>query len=124
MATEVIRIAELAAETNSLIERRTFERRIIVGPAVLAPLEGVTISNSSFDADPESLFIEIPDGRRVTGVIGLRHVTFERCEFRNIALAGTPESVAQFRQGFQASGFQGGAFQGGPIQEAPPPDET
>ena len=76
---------------------------IIVGPAILAPLERVEIRNSSFEGDPDALFIEIPEGRGVIGVIGLKNVEFDDCEFRNIGIAGTPESISRFRAGL-ASG--------------------
>jgi hypothetical protein len=84
-------------DQSSIIEGRTFDQALIMGPAVLFPLGEVTFTDNLFDADPDALFIELPEGREVVGIIGLRDVTFSGCEFRNIALAGTPESVARFR---------------------------
>jgi len=91
------------AGLNSLIENETFENALIVGPAVLAPLERVTIEGCLFDGTPESIFIEVPEGRRVLGVIGLRNTAFRKCEFRNIAILGTAKSVKGFRKGFMAA---------------------
>lgn len=96
---DIIRIVDKAG-VDSLIENARFENALIVGPAVLAPLDHVTIANCRFDGDPDTLLIEVDEGRRVVGVIGLRNVTFERCEFRNVGLIGTHQNVAQFRQGF------------------------
>lgn len=95
---EVIRLIDRVS-VRSLIENEDFENALIVGPAVIAPLERVTIADCSFDGDPTSLFIEVPENRFVLGVIGLRNVTFRKCEFRNVGIMGTALSVAQFRQG-------------------------
>lgn len=95
------RVVQIADEANrrSMIENARWEGAIIMGPAVLAPLEDVTITNSSFGAPPEALFIEIPENRVVIGIIGLKNVSFDDCEFRNVAIAGTPESIATFHAG-------------------------
>lgn len=85
--------------TNSIIENKTFENTLIVGPAIIAPLDHVTMEHNVFDGDAESLFLEVPSGRRLLGVVGLRNVTFKRCEFRNIGIAGTHESLEYFRKG-------------------------
>ena len=94
-------LVQIAQEANrrSMIEDQSWTGAIIVGPAILAPLERVEIRNSSFDGDPDALFIEIPEGRGVIGVIGLKNVEFDDCEFRNIGIAGTPESISRFRAG-------------------------
>jgi hypothetical protein len=96
---DVVRLADRVG-VNSLIENQEFVDALLVGPAVIAPLEGVEINECTFDGDAESLFIEVPEGKRVVGVIGLRNVKFRRCEFRNVAVAGTPLSIDRFRQGF------------------------
>ena len=96
---DVVRIVDKVG-LNSLIENERFENALIVGPAVLAPLEHATIENCTFDGTPESIFIEVPEGRRVLGVIGLRNTSFRRCEFRNVAIMGTPKAIREFRKGF------------------------
>jgi len=96
---EVVRIAN-EADRHSLIENARWEGAIIMGPAVIAPLNDVTITNSNWGAPTEALFIEIDEDRPVVGLIGLKNVTFNDCEFRNIAIAGTPDSIADFKQGF------------------------
>src|SRR5205809_814255 len=96
---DVVRIADRAG-INSIIENATFDDDLIVGPAVLAPLERVTIEGCQFDGTPDSIFIEVAEGRLVLGVIGMKNVTFRRCEFRNVSLLGTPQAVKQFRKGF------------------------
>jgi hypothetical protein len=96
---DVVRIVDKAG-LDSAIENALFENSLIVGPAVLAPLDRVTIQDCRFDGPPETIFIEVPEGRKVMGVIGLRNTTFRKCEFRNIAIMGTPKAVREFRKGF------------------------
>ncbi len=96
---DVIRIVDKVG-INSLIEDQKFENALIVGPAVLAPIDRATIEDCTFDGTPDSIFIEVPEGRRVLGVIGLKNTSFRRCEFRNIAIMGTPKAIRGFRKGF------------------------
>jgi hypothetical protein len=88
---EVVRIAELADDSTSMIKHRRFENVEIRGPAVLAPLGGVSIVECGFEGSIDSLVITVPDGAVKLGVIGLEQVSFRRCRFRNIALIGTDE---------------------------------
>jgi hypothetical protein len=98
---QIVHIAqEAAGRRPSIIEHREYKDALIEGPAVLVPLEEVSFIHSSFDGDPESVFLEVPEGKTVLGVIGLRRVTFTNCEFRNIAIAGTKDAIDQFRAGF------------------------
>lgn len=96
---------EAGNKRPSIIEGRKFEDVLIEGPAILAPLEDVTMTHNSFDADPDSIFLAVPEGRSLVGVIGLKGVTFTRCEFRNVAIAGTAAAVAAWREGI-AGGLQ------------------
>jgi hypothetical protein len=94
---ETVRLVDLVDE-NLIIERQTFEDLLVLGPAVIAPLESVTFEEDTFEGeDLESLLIEVPVGRRLTGVVGLREVTFRRCRFRNIAVLGARETLESFR---------------------------
>lgn len=95
-----VRIVDLV-DDNGLIEKRTFEDQIILGPAVLVPIEDVTLDSNTFVVKPESLFIEFPEGTPIGGGIGLKHVTFRRCEFHNIAIAGSSETITPLRAQFQ-----------------------
>lgn len=118
---DIVRLVDRAG-IDSLIDGQRFENALIVGPAVIAPLENVTVSNSSFDAPPEALFIEIAPGRRVVGVIGIRNTTFNRCEFRNVGIIAPPEAAALLRESLNAANR---ANQDAPPQEpsSPPAEE-
>ena len=95
-----VRLADEADESG-LIEGRTYEDAVILGPAILVPIENMTLDSNTFLGDPNALFIEFPEGSPIQGGIGLRNVTFRRCEFRNVAIAGTPEVIARFRSQFE-----------------------
>ena len=103
MSVAAEREVKLADEVDEkgLIEKRTYEDRVILGPAMLVPIEDVTFDSNAFVVDPKGLFVEFPEGRPIQGGIGLRHVTFRRCEFRNVSIAGTPDIIAQVRAQFQ-----------------------
>jgi hypothetical protein len=95
----IVKIADLA-DSRSLIEDRKFEDCEILGPAVLAPLEGVHFLNSQFEGPFESVFREVPEGVSLRGVVGLRRVIFDRCEFTNIGIVGTEDFIQMAARGF------------------------
>jgi hypothetical protein len=95
---EVVRIADLADDSTSMISHRQFQDVEIRGPAVLALLGGVSMVSCGFDGTFESIIIIVPDGSTKVGVIGLLQVSFLRCQFRNVALIGTEELAQTFGQ--------------------------
>jgi hypothetical protein len=111
---EIVQIAQ-EANRRSMIENRRWVGALILGPAVLAPLDAVQITNSSFDAPPDAVFIAIEDNRPVVGVIGLRNVVFDDCQFQQVGIAGTPASIASFRQGMEEGSHAEPALSDAPI---------
>lgn len=96
---DVVRIASLTV-TSPQINGMTFVNCQIIGPAVLALLEGVEMSHCTFEADVNALFWEVPASRPVVyGAVGLTNVVFSRCVFQAIGFAGPPE----LRQMFEAA---------------------
>jgi hypothetical protein len=95
-----VRLA-LEADADGLIEGRVYEDAVILGPAVLVPIEDVTLDFNRFVVQPEGLFLEVPEGQTIQGGIGLRHVTFRRCEFHNVAFAATAKVIAELRPKFE-----------------------
>jgi len=96
-SSEVIPLASLV-DASSRISRQTFRGKTFVGPAVIALIDNVTIEGCTWEApNPESLMIEVPDGKLLVGIIGLSQVTFEFCTFRNVALIGTKEQIDLLR---------------------------
>lgn len=86
------------ADEKSEIKDRHFKDAILVGPAVLAPMQKVQMQNVKFEVPRNALFIEVPATQRMSGVIGLKHVTFENCTFRNIALIGLSKTINEYRR--------------------------
>lgn len=95
---EVVRIADLADDSTSLISHRQFVDAEIRGPAVLALLNGVSMVSCGFDGSFDAIIIVVPDGSTKVGVIGLEQVSFLRCRFRNVALIGTEDLAQMFGQ--------------------------
>jgi len=95
---EVVRIADLADDSTSLISHRQFVDAEIRGPAVLALLNGVSMVNCGFDGSFDSIIIVVPDGSTKVGIIGLEQVSFLRCRFRNVALIGTEDLARMLGQ--------------------------
>jgi hypothetical protein len=94
-----VRVVQLA-ESTDLIQGFQFFDCDIIGPAVLAVLDHVTLAHNTFDGDMESVLWEVPHTRtRVLGAIGIRDCTFQDCRFHRIGLAGTAEFVAAFKAG-------------------------
>jgi hypothetical protein len=93
----------LAPGAKPIISDRTIEDCEIRGPAMIALLGRVTIKNSTFNGDAESLFVEVADKRLIFGAIGLRDCVFRRCRFAEIGIIGTREQIDRAKQGFTPS---------------------
>lgn len=87
---DVIRVSELTVR-GPRIEGYTFINCRILGPAVLALVDNVTVVHCEFEADINSIFWEIdPEARpTVYGAVGVTNTTFSSCSFEAIGLAGT-----------------------------------
>jgi hypothetical protein len=116
-------VISIAAQVDvtGLLENRTFERTLIQGPAVLLALGGVAVSNSTYSGDAESLFIEVPEGRQVQGVIALRNVTFNWCRFVNVAVMATARQIARWQPqiGFEPPSAASPGVRGSPESGEP-----
>ncbi len=98
--SQVVRLADVAL-TTSAVQNRVFVECLILGPAVVAPLEALTISGCSFDGTSESMFLLLPEEQNtVMGVIALYNAHFYDCRFQNVAILGKAAALEQFRQGF------------------------
>jgi len=97
---EVVQIADLADE-RGMVRGRTFIDCFVLGPAVLAPLRHAHFVGSRFDIPEgqiDAMLWEVPESTIKVGIIGLTNVSFTGCEFRHIGIAGTPKTIAQWRQ--------------------------
>lgn len=98
---DIVRIATLTVN-NTTIDGYAFVNCRIIGPAVLAFLQNVTVTHSGFDAPGlDAVFWVVPPERGVVvGVVGVSNCLFSRCTFEGIGIAGPPELLAQFEADF------------------------
>ncbi len=101
----------LAPSSKPIISDRTIEDCEVRGPAMVAFLGNVTITNSGFEGEIDSLFVEIADKRMIFGAIGLLRCTFRRCQFKGIGILGTKKQIQKARQGFSQSASHKGGCQ-------------
>lgn len=98
---DIVRVATLTVAGPPLIEGYTFSNCTIVGPAVLAFLDDVTMTSCTFEADINSLFWEVDPLARPTvfGAVGVTRTVFSGCRFQAVGFAGPRELRAQFEAG-------------------------
>jgi hypothetical protein len=98
---EVVRIADLTLNT-SVLEGYEFSNCRIIGPAVLALLDDVSIIGCTWDTPGlDALFWEVPPTRPVVmGAVGVSKCQFSNCNFELIGVAGPPELRAVLEGGF------------------------
>lgn len=85
---------------STVIEAKTFEHCLILGPAVVGLIYPNTFHATGFDiAEPtrESILMETKSPVSV-GVIGLSKCTFEYCKFNSISFCGTHEQIEEMRR--------------------------
>jgi hypothetical protein len=100
---QVLRISDLVVH-NSMLQGYDFTHCRIIGPAVLAPLNDVSIVHCTWDAPGfDAIFWEVPPERGpVVGAVGVVDCTFSNCRFELIGIAGSPEFRTQLERGFRA----------------------
>jgi len=96
---EVVRIADLAGH-DGIVAGHVFTECQILGPAVLAALEGtVNFEEVSFDVQSvDAMLWEVPPAKTLVGATGLRHVTFTRCRFSLVGIVGPAAELDRWRR--------------------------
>lgn len=94
---QTLRITDLTV-TETVLHGLTFEGCHLIGPAVLALLNDITMSENSFEGPPDAVIWEVPEGRVLLGVIGLDNCAFYGCRFTNVSLALPPDLASTFRR--------------------------
>ena len=61
---------------------------------------GTTLTNNTWDGTSESLFIEIPSKKAISGAIALEGCVFRRCRFTAIGILVMKEQIELIKQGF------------------------
>lgn len=93
--SQTLRLADLVV-TGDRIVGKTFSNCLLVGPIMLVPLEGVTISGCHFPGTPEEIVIVIDGPRRLFGAVGVEHCAFYGCRFSDVGFIGGPEFLDAF----------------------------
>ena len=88
---DAVQIAEEMNE-QGMVEGRVFEDKEIRGPAMVTPVEEVTVKDCTWGAPFDQMF-HSTEKTRLVGVIGLRNVTFLRCVFRDIGFLARPNFI-------------------------------
>ena len=88
---DVVRLVDEVDE-QGMVEDRVFQDKEIRGPAMVTPVEEVTVKDCTWGAPFDQMF-HSTEKRRLIGVIGLRHVKFLRCVFRNIGFMAHPDFI-------------------------------
>lgn len=98
----VVRLVDLCG-VDCRIRDLTLRDMVLMGPAMLAVLDYVTIAGTALDlggGTPEAHFVTVPAGSVIFGAIGLERVRIERCQLQNVAFIGNPEQMAMLLAGF------------------------
>jgi len=95
---EVVRLTDLFTATSE-IDGLKFSRCLLVGPAVVAFLDDVTLVNNNFAAPPGGLTIEVEADRALVGVLALRNAELTDCRLENVGIVGTAAFLRAFNDG-------------------------
>lgn len=100
---DVVRLSDLTVN-EAIIEGYEFVNCRVIGPAVVAFLNDVTVTHCTWDAPGlDAIFWEVgPNRGPVVGVVGLVNCTFSNCRFELIGVAGPPELRAMLESGFSS----------------------
>ena len=93
----------LSPSSEPIISNRTIEDCEIRGPVMISLIERVTIYDSGFDGDVESLFVEVAGERIIFGAVGLRDCVFRRCHFAGVGIIGSRAQINELKKGFASS---------------------
>lgn len=95
--SEVVRLADLAT-ASPVITNQVFENCLIVGPAVIAPIDGgFTLQGCDLGGSEDALLWDVSDRPHLIGAIGLVDCHFIGCRFENVGLAGSTAFLDRIR---------------------------
>jgi hypothetical protein len=93
-ADQVLRIVDTT--DSAVLENKSFERCVILGPAIVVPA-GSRFIGCSFEGEPDALIWEIPPTRqRLLGAIRLDACSFNDCQFKGIGLGLSADAAREF----------------------------
>jgi hypothetical protein len=94
-ADQQLRVTDLVTD-SVVIADKSFERCVILGPAVVVPA-GSRFIGCSFEGEPDAVVWEIPPSRTtLVGAIRLENCSFNACEFRGVGLGLGHDAAKEF----------------------------
>lgn len=95
---QVVRLPDMTV-VSPLITGLVFENCLILGPAVVAMVNGGAVEGCSFDSPADALLWDFPADTIRVGAIGLDDCSFINCRFQGVGFAGPPDFIAEFTAG-------------------------
>lgn len=94
---EIVRLPDLAIASD-ILEGLTFKNCMVVGPAVIAPVGALNLSDMVFSASIEEMLILAPETRVLPkGVIGIKDCSFEGCRFDRLSIMADEPVLERLR---------------------------
>jgi len=99
------RITELA-DSDNIIEGRTFEGCWIYGPAVLVIGPDTSVSRNVFEGSADRVTMAVTQGLigAATGIVELKDCKFGHCHFVNVTFAESEQFVKYFKENNTGAG--------------------
>lgn len=96
------KIVDLVDHTNA-IAKTNFVDTDFYGPGIMLLMEA-RFENCVFDAELDTIFIEINEARQITGHIALKNTVFRSCRFFGIGMIGNRLQYESFARSFAIGG--------------------
>lgn len=93
---QIIRVADLAV-TNNVVSNLEFRNCRLIGPAVVAILNGGDLVECVFDGPLDAILWDIPEDSFKIGAIGFDRCRFFACRFDGIGFASVPQFAEMMR---------------------------
>jgi hypothetical protein len=94
---EDIILSDLVSADSPVLDRMSLRECRIFGPAVLVPVGGTQLKNSSLGGPPQSVLWPLPDLQTVVGAIVASGCVFDGCEFFNVGFGMPPDQIPALR---------------------------
>ena len=83
--------------TNVLVGHR-FVRCVLIGPAVVGSVKNSTFQRVNWGGALDDVFLVVPSGTRLAGVIGFEECEFIDTSFARVGFIGDPYALAKVQE--------------------------
>jgi len=103
---QIVRVADLML-TRRVVDRVTFENCLLVGPAIIALIDGGDLIGCTFEtSEVDQLLWPVQEGDVKIGAVHFMNCNFHSCKFESIGFVAWPSFEKLMRDGFAAMGNQ------------------